>query len=702
MDPKSLKDTFSNKRKSIFFTLGAIVLLLCLTLGSALTLRNSNFANLSLGGNKNTLDDLNKQISSKIEIYRKADLPDRSKINREIRDYAQTRKNLLLKEMNNDPQVFLTHAVLADKVTVLPKNTQELFEKKVNIKGNVRIVFSDNFKTGNNRSSYQIVASENSSKTIYNLIFIKEPVAKFNSDTKISGMALDDNLVTAEDTSKITPTPNIDNSKALQQKVNAPKNSSTGNQHTLVIMFNFSNNPNPTPAFPEKTAVNERVFTDSLSVNNYLRESSYNNLSLYGEVTNSLTIPSGSDNCDANYESWGTEADAIARTAGFSPDPSSYHRIIYVFPYQSSCSFAGLSITDTNPAVVNNKIFLNGTIDGSVIAHEIVHNLEIVGESWKFVNHAYVLNCSAKQIDRLANCTEISGQNQYDLMNSIAYDPNPDHETSALKYNLGWMTFPKVQDVTASGIYLLDPLELNINNLQSLRIPRVDQNRGSTEYYFIDYRMPLLFDNQLFFQNTDTQGVLINLWTSDPSSDPKLRKRSSYLIDTTPGDNNFTNASLKVGGVFTDSTNPNNIITITRLADVSGKAQLQVTISVSGGPTPSVTPTPTQVLLPTLTPTGTPTPTKTPTPTPTTSRTPTPTATLTPSPTFTLPTVTPIGYCTDDYVCQHPDGNPNSYTPSKCFNNQCIGCYSEVMCAQGFHGCPHPTYGSCRPQCCPD
>ena len=134
MDPKSLKDTFSNKRKSIFFTLGAIVLLLCLTLGSALTLRNSNFANLSLGGNKNTLDDLNKQISSKIEIYRKADLPDRSKIKREIRDYAQTRKNLLLKEMNNDPQVFLTHAVLADKVTVLPKNTQELFEKKVNIK----------------------------------------------------------------------------------------------------------------------------------------------------------------------------------------------------------------------------------------------------------------------------------------------------------------------------------------------------------------------------------------------------------------------------------------------------------------------------------------------------------------------------------------------------------------------------------------
>lgn len=620
MYPKSLKDTFTNKRKSIFFTLGAIILLLCLTLVSALTLRNTNLDNLSSAGNKNMLDYLNKQIEGRIEKYRNADLPNRSKINREIREYAQTRKNLLLKELNQDPQVFLAYAVLSDKITVLPKNTQGLFEKKVNLKGNVRIVFSDDFKTGNNKSTYQIVTPENANRTVYNLIFLKEPTAKFNPVTKISGMALDDNLVVTEGLPGVTPTTVIANPKVSQQLAVPPKNSSVGNQRTLAVIFKFSSDPNPTPVLPEKAAVNGRIFADPTSVNSYLKENSYNNLSIYGDVTETLTISSTTDNCSANYEAWGTEADAVARTAGFTPLPSVYQRIIYLFPYQSGCPFEGISITDTNPDVVNNKIFLNGNIEGSVIAHEIVHNLEILGEFWKLTNHAYALNCGTKAIDVLANCAEVSGQNHYDLMNSVANGLNPEHVTSALKYNLGWMNSSKIKDITVSGIYLLDPLESNINSLQALRIARSDQNRGSIEYYFVDFRMPLLSDNQAFLQNTDSQGVVINLWTSDTKSDPKLKLQSPYLIDATPGDNNFANAALKVGGTFIDSTDLKNVITITRLPDIYGKAQLQVTLSEG-----ILTPTPTSTPEPTGTPSPTPTPTVTSTPTPTSTMTSTPT-----------------------------------------------------------------------------
>lgn len=580
MDQKRFKNAFARKRKSIFFTLGAIILLLCLTLVSALTLRNSNLANLSFGGNKNSFDYLNKQIVARIQKYQKADLPNRAKINREIRNFAQSRKNLLLKEIKKNPQAFLSDANLSDKITVLPKNTQELFEKKVNTKVNIRVLFSDDFKTGENTASYQAVTTENTNPTIYNLTILKEATGKIKPATVISGVALDNELVVAEVKIDVIPTPSPANSRVSQQ-LGVPKNPATGNQHTLVIMFQFAGEPNPPFPLPIKTAVNGRVFTDATSVNNYLKETSYNNLSVYGEVTDTLTIANSRDNCNADYEAWGTAADNAARTAGFTPDPAVYQRIIYLFPYQSGCSFSGISVTDTNPSVVNNKIFLNGSIDGSVIAHEVVHNLELTGKFWKFVNHAYSLNCGSKALDTISNCSEVSGQNQYDSMNTIAYDPNPDHVTSALKYNLGWMNAPRIQDITSSGTYLLDPLELNTGSLQALRISRTDFTRGSTEYYFVDYRMPLLFDNQTFFQSTQTQGVVINLWTDDPNSDPKLRKWTSYLIDGTPGDNNFTNASLKVGTTFTDSTNPNNIITFTRLPDVFGKAQIQVNIGTA-------------------------------------------------------------------------------------------------------------------------
>lgn len=652
MDPKSFKDTFTGKRKSVFFTLGAIVLLLCLTLVSALMLRNSNLANLSSAGNKNALDNLNRQIVSRIEKYRKANLPDRAKINKDIRVIAQTRKSLLSKEIKNDPQAFLNHAVLSDKITVLPKSTQELFEKKVNTKVNVRVLFSDNLKTGKNTSLYQAVTMDNTNPVVYNLTIIKEPSGMVRPATIISGVSLDNDLIVPELKVDITPKPTLVSAKTPQQLI-SPRNSASGNQHTLVIIFKFSSNPNPTPALPDKATVLGRVFSDSTSVNSYLKETSYNNLSLYGEVTNILTISSSPDNCNTNYESWGTAADAAARTAGYTPDPTVYQRIIYLFPSQPSCSFAGISVTDTNPTVVNNKIFLNGNFSSSVIAHEVIHNLEIVGAFWQFVQHAYAINCKTKAIDVLANCSEVDGQNNYDLMNSISYDPNPQHVPSSLKYNLGWMSSPKIQDVAASGTYLLDKLELNTASLQSLRIARridpIDQTRPSTEYYFVDYRMPLLFDNLWFFQNAYAQGVEINLWTSDSRSDPKLRKYTSYLVDTSPGDNDFTNASLKVGGTFTDSTNPNKVITITRLADLNNKAQLQVTVS-SGIPTPTLT------LTPTSTPVIIPTPTNTVTPT----------ATNTPIPSV-IPTQPPYTVCTDNsqcnsgYTCVEDCGPPVYY-----------------------------------------
>lgn len=548
-------------------------------------------------------------LKSAIKNYNTASASWKPRILAQINVWQKERRTLLLAEIKTNPSLFLSHATLAADALTLPPASAALFEKNISLDGYINKIDTDNFADGVASLAYNLPP--------YTLFFPSSQTVRLDGPAVVSGVGLDYNLAPAQVLyPSSSPPPSTGSSRSVQ-------NSASGNQHTLVIPFYFiDDNSQPFAS----SAIHNAVFTGTGSVNSFLKENSYNNLSIYGETANWLNPGVSRVNCSAinpntglyYYQEWGNAADQAARAAGYNPDPSSYDRIIYLFPYQASCNFAGISWTNTDPSVVNNKIYLNGTIDNAVISHEVLHSLEFPNEFWKYVNHAYSLNCGNKAIDNYANCSEVSGQNLYDVMNTVIYQSQPVHNSSAFKANLGWLNYPRIQEISESGVYTLSPLALNTTSLQAITIAKPDPSRGAVEYYYIDYRMPSAgtFDDHQFLRDVDSQGVVIHLWTNNPNSNPKLRLRSPYLIDASPGDGSFTNASLKIGQTFTDNTNPNRLITITRQNnDGQGRAVLQITITQGSTPTPTPANTPTPI--PTLTPTSTPTPTRTPTPTPT-------------------------------------------------------------------------------------
>jgi chitodextrinase len=319
----------------------------------------------------------------------------------------------------------------------------------------------------------------------------------------------------------------------VQAIADATAAAATGPKSVAVLLFNFSNSTAQpwTPAH-----VRGVVFDNSNSVDEYLRDASYGQLSLNGDVHGWYTIDATNAGCA--YTTWANQA----RAAGVNL--SAYQYVVYAFPQAASCGWAGLAY------LPGTSSWINGAMTLRVVSHEVSHNLG--------VHHASTLDCSTGTFT--GSCTQSEYGDPFTVMGSA----QTRHHVNWHRAQLGWL--PDVQTVTASGTYLVTPAELS----GSPRLVRVARNDGT--YLNLEFRQPWgIFDN---FSAGDpvVNGVSIRI---APSTSTIVQ---SKLVDASPSTTTFSDAALGVGKTVVDPTTGVSITTLS-----VGPSGASVSIQLPGG-----------------------------------------------------------------------------------------------------------------------
>ena len=328
----------------------------------------------------------------------------------------------------------------------------------------------------------------------------------------------------------------------VQATTDAAAAAVTGTKSVAVLLFNFSNNlAQPwTPA-----AVQGVVFDNANSVDEYLRDASYGQLSLTGDVHGWYTIDASNAGCA--YTTWASQARSKATAAGVNL--SAYQYVVYAFPQATSCGWAGLAY------LPGTSSWINGAMTLRVVSHEVSHNLG--------VHHASTLACTTGGLRTTfgGSCS----QSEYGDPFTVMGGAQTRHHVNWHRAQLGWL--PDVQTVTTSGTYLLTPAEFS----GTPRLVRVA--RGDGTYLNLEFRQPwgTLFDD---FSASDpvVNGVSIRI---APATSSIVQ---SKLVDANPSTTTFSDAALGVGKTVVD---PLTGVSVTTLS--VGPAGASVSIQMPGG-----------------------------------------------------------------------------------------------------------------------
>ncbi|HYI75245.1 MAG TPA: hypothetical protein VEW90_08235 [Gaiellaceae bacterium] len=327
----------------------------------------------------------------------------------------------------------------------------------------------------------------------------------------------------------------------LQATTEATTAAVSGPKSVAVLLFNFSNNTAQpwTPAY-----VRGVVFDNSNSVDEYLQDASYGQLSLNGDVYGWYTIDASNAGC--SYTTWASQARSRASAAGVNL--SAYQYVVYAFPSASSCGWAGLAY------LPGTSSWINGAMTLRVVSHEVSHNLG--------VHHASTLSCTdaGTRTTFSGSCSQSEYGDPFTVMGSASTR----HHVNWHRAQLGWM--PDVQTVTTSGSYLVAPAEL----AGSPRLVRVA--RGDGTYLNLEFRQPWGIFDDFAANDPVVNGVSVRI---APATSSIVQ---SKLVDATPATTTFADAALAVGKTVVDPATGVSLTTVS-----VGPGGASVSIQFPGG-----------------------------------------------------------------------------------------------------------------------
>lgn len=347
-----------------------------------------------------------------------------------------------------------------------------------------------------------------------------------------------------------------------------------GVQSVLVILVNFQDDA----ILPYTVAAAQNAFF--VDADNFIQENSYGQTSLTGAVVGWYTIPDSVTTC--NTAQIATDAQNAAIAAGVNL--SNYTRLVYAFPQNNACGFAGASNVGGKPSQswINGTTGAGGTtLDLHVIDHELGHAFGL----W----HSHLYDCGATA----TICSSPSIDEYGDIIDTMgAPQSQSPHFNAFQKERLGWLNYgtsPSIQTVTISGVYAISPYELGGSGPNALKVLKsTDPTTGAKTWYYLEARQAIGFDAFLTdgtcLGQNETTGVLFHLGTDGNGN-------TGDLLDMTPATLTYYwwfDPSLVAGQTFQDSTAG---VTFTTEAATSSGATVSVQLSTSTTQTSSPTTT---------------------------------------------------------------------------------------------------------------
>lgn len=464
--------------------------------------------------------------------YRHAQGSDKSTSLQALLAAAQERETQLQSLLDQHPGEVLKLAVPAALRAGMPASVQSHVESRVELSGELEATYED-YADGSARLRHFLKLPNGRLE----LHFASNPTHLPSGVTvSAKGLRIGNALVLESGSTDIAYlTSSTTSTVSTSSTSTAGLTDTLGDQHTLVVLVNFQNDAANKPW--TTTDAYSTVFT---TTSDFMRENSYGQTWLSGDVSGWHTIAMDNTSCDTTKIA--SLANAAAAGAGY--DLSAYRRFVYIFPTNTSCGWSGSSTVGGNPS----QSWINGKLALSVIGHELGHAFGI--------QHSHSLECGSTTLG--SSCTGFDYGDHFDIMGNYTAGTF----NSMQKGLLGWFggNVQPIATVTSGGSYTLDPYETVSGGTKALRIPRgTDPSTGAQQYFYLEFRQPVGFDSVLAANTSLPHGVLFHIGTDNDL-------QSSYQIDMTPasqsyGWDDWEDSPLPVGATYTDPSSGASITT---------------------------------------------------------------------------------------------------------------------------------------------